>query len=242
MSDCKVTVITPCYNSEKTIARTIESVLNQTKAVDEYIIIDGASTDRTVEIARSYEKSFEGRLRIYSEPDDGIYYAMNKGIQKATGDIIGIINSDDYYETNAVENILKCYHHEEYAIIYGMLRVLKDGREMSIYLKSADFLEEDMIAHPSSFVTKKAYERYGLFCEDYRYSADYEFMLRMKEKKDVAFIPCYDIISNFSIDGASGSAKAYLETLQLRYQKGFLPKKEYLRKSAKAKLAVILRR
>ena len=97
-----VTVITPCFNSEKTIRKTIESVLNQTYHNIEYLIIDGASTDKTVEIAKSYEQAFGGRMKIYSEPDKGIYDAMNKGIRLAGGELVGIVNSDDYYETDAV--------------------------------------------------------------------------------------------------------------------------------------------
>ena len=98
-----VTVITPCFNSEKTIRRTIESVLHQTYQDIEYLIIDGASTDKTVEIAKSYEEAFHGRMHIYSEKDEGIYYAMNKGIGLAKGELIGIVNSDDYYEREAAD-------------------------------------------------------------------------------------------------------------------------------------------
>ena len=112
-----VTVITPCYNSEKTIRRTIESVLNQTYKDIEYLIIDGASTDKTVEIAKSYEAAFEGRMHIYSEKDEGIYYAMNKGIGLAKGEIIGIVNSDDYYEPEAVAKIAEKRTGSPYQIL-----------------------------------------------------------------------------------------------------------------------------
>ena len=126
MRDIPVTVITPCYNSEKTIRRTIESVLNQTYSNIEYLIIDGASTDNTVSIAKEYEEAFQGRMKIVSEPDDGIYYAMNKGISMATGELIGIVNSDDYYEKEAVALMVENRTEADYQILYGFQRVLRD--------------------------------------------------------------------------------------------------------------------
>lgn len=102
----KVSIITPCLDSEKTIRRTIESVLYQTYKNIEYIIVDGGSGDKTLEIVRTYQPLFEGRMRWVSEPDKGIYDAMNKGIRMSHGQIIGIINSDDYYVSNAVEQVI----------------------------------------------------------------------------------------------------------------------------------------
>ena len=94
----EVSIITVCYNSEKTIERTIKSVLNQTYQDYEYIIVDGASTDKTLDIIKRYEPEFEGKMRWISEQDNGIYYAMNKGIGMAKGKLIGMINIDDYYD------------------------------------------------------------------------------------------------------------------------------------------------
>ena len=98
----KISIITPCLNSAKTIRQTIESVLNQTYQDIEYIIVDGASTDGTLEIIQEYEDQFQGRMQYVSEPDNGIYDAMNKGIRMSHGNVIGIINSDDFYEEDAV--------------------------------------------------------------------------------------------------------------------------------------------
>ena len=100
-------IITVCFNSEKTIQRTLQSVLDQTYENYEYIIVDGASTDRTIDIVRSFMPLFNGKMRVISEPDQGIYDAMNKGIRNAKGTLIGMVNSDDYYEPDALENILK---------------------------------------------------------------------------------------------------------------------------------------
>ena len=108
-------IVTVCYNSEKTIETTIKSILNQTCQDYEYWIIDGKSTDRTVQIIQQYEPLFQGKLKWISEKDQGIYDAMNKGIAHSSGEIIGILNSDDYYEDDALEKIAKAYHG---AILY----------------------------------------------------------------------------------------------------------------------------
>lgn len=222
-----VTVITPCYNSEKTIRKTIESVLNQTYKDIEYLIIDGASTDKTVEIAKSYEAAFGGRMHIYSEKDEGIYYAMNKGIKLATGELIGIVNSDDYYEPEAVEQMVANRSESPYQILYGFERILQDGQETSIIIHHHTNLPNQMITHPTCFVTKKLYEDKGVFNTAYRYSADYEFMLRMYEDKEVEFTPVYHLISNYALGGASGTGEAYLETNKLLLEYGTITKKRY---------------
>lgn len=222
-----ITIITPCYNSEKTISRTIESVLNQTYQEIEYLIIDGASTDRTLEIAKSYEDAFQGRMHIYSEPDAGIYYAMNKGIALATGELIGIVNSDDYYEPQAVEYMVSHRTEAAYQILYGFERIWKDGRETSIILHSHTNLPHQMITHPTCFVTKQLYADKGAFNTAYRYSADYEFMLRMYEDEEVEFTPVYHLISNYALGGASGTEAAYLETQILWMEHGIISEKKY---------------
>ena len=167
-------IVTVCYNSEKTIETTIKSILNQTCQDYEYWIIDGKSTDRTVQIIQQYEPLFQGKLKWISEMDQGIYDAMNKGIDHSSGEIIGILNSDDYYEKDALEKIAKVYHGEPYCIVYGMIRTIRDGKEVMVYLKNHELLEEDMIAHPACFITKKLYDKFGKYSLDYPYSADYE--------------------------------------------------------------------
>lgn len=227
MKDILVTIITPCYNSEKTIRKTIESVLHQTYQNIEYIVVDGASTDKTVEIAKSYEAAFEGRMRIYSEKDEGIYYAMNKGIKLATGELIGIVNSDDYYEPEAVEQMVANRSEAPYQILYGFERILQDGQEISIIIHHHTNLPNQMITHPTCFVTRKLYEDKGVFNTAYRYSADYEFMLRMYEDTEVEFTPVYHLISNYALGGASGTGEAYLETNKLLLEYGTITKKRY---------------
>lgn len=235
-------IITVCFNSEKTIERTIKSVLEQSCQDYEYILVDGASSDRTLEIIHKYKPLFQGRMKLISEPDKGIYDAMNKGIQAASGELIGIINSDDYYEKDALEKIARAYPGYDYTIIYGMLRTILNGKEVAVYIKNHEFLEKDMIAHPSCFVTKKIYNRFGGYSLQYPYSADYEFMLRIKRQKEVRFTPIYSIISNFSLDGASGSVKAYRDTLKLQHEYRLIGKLEYRVKMIKSWIAMKLGR
>ena len=121
-----VSVITICFNSEAVIRKTIESVLNQTWDKLEYLIVDGASKDRTVAIAEEYSERFAAKgvdYRIYSEPDRGIYDAMNKGIRLSSGDLVGLINSGDWYEPDAVETAVKAY---EMASVFSGNSAIKD--------------------------------------------------------------------------------------------------------------------
>lgn len=235
----KFSIITVCFNSEETIERTIISVLSQSYQDFEYIIVDGASTDGTLSIIKNYIKKYPDKIKLISEKDSGIYDAMNKGIRSASGNLIGIVNSDDYYEIDALENISRAYDGKKYEIVYGMLRTIKDGKEVSVYIKNHQWLNDDMITHPTCFITKDIYVDFGLYSLEYRYSADYEFMLRMNRNKQVVFKPIYKIISNFSLDGASGSIKGYMDTLKLKYRYSLISKKRYYFEIAKSKIALM---
>ena len=233
----KVSIITVCYNSETTIQRTIQSVLAQTYPNIEYIIVDGKSSDNTVEIIKANEPSFNGRMKWISESDCGIYDAMNKGIAMSSGELIGIINSDDYYENDAVEMIVSAMVDTPYQILYGCMRTLSRGKEISVLFNSHENLDKEMIAHPTCFVTKKVYEDFGVFNLRYISAADYDFMLRMKQNNEVRFIPVHEIIANFSLGGMCASHWAYLDLLLLKKDYGMLTKREYLVAKFKAKIA-----
>lgn len=235
-------IITVCYNSEKTIERTLKSVLEQSFQDFEYIIVDGASSDCTLDIIHRYEPLFGDRIKLISEKDKGIYDAMNKGIRASSGELVGLLNSDDYYERDALENVAGAYQGDEYTIVYGLLRTVADGKEVMVYLKSPDFLEEDMIAHPSCFISRKIYEQYGMYSLHYPYSADYEFMLRIRKQKEIRFKEIYSILTNFTLNGASGSVKAYRDTLKLRYAYQLIGKKEYRIKMIKSWISMKLGR
>ena len=225
-----VSIITVCYNSADTIECTLRSVLQQTYVNYEYIIIDGGSQDDTLTILKKYESLFQEKMKLISEPDDGIYYAMNKGINEAKGQLIGIINSDDYYELDAIQIMVDAYKKtcEKYMVLYGFQRNVWEAKEQSVVLFNHVFLDKQMITHPTCFVTRQVYTDFGTFDTSYKSSADYEFMLRIFHKNKVTFQPVYRIISNFRLGGMSSSQMAYRETLQLQYQYGSISRQRYL--------------
>lgn len=224
----KVSIITPCYNSEKTIRTTIESVLNQTYSNIEYIIVDGGSTDGTVEIIKEYIPRFCGRLRYVSERDSGIYDAMNKGIKMSHGELIGIINSDDFYEADTVEQVLKYYNPKKKQVIYGYMNVLKRNIKEKVQMNSHTQLEEGMITHPTCFVSRKIYQQYGLFIDKFKIAADYELMLRLWKKEDVEFIQIPLILANFRSGGMSSTKRTRLEKRIIQLWYGCITWREFI--------------
>lgn len=227
MSNVKISVITVCYNSEKTIERTLECMLNQSYRNFEYIIIDGASKDRTIDIVHRYEPLFDGKMKVISEPDHGIYDAMNKGIRNSTGELIGIVNSDDYYEPNALEVMAKNYKNEKHLVMYGFQRCVSNGEEEKVVIFHHSRLDQQMITHPTCFVSRAVYEDFGMFNLTYKSSADYELMLRLYHKTDTIFKPIYAIISNFEAGGMSGSQVGVRETAKLRYSYHLISRSRY---------------
>jgi glycosyltransferase involved in cell wall biosynthesis len=181
----KISIVTVCYNNEQ-ICFAIESVLRQTYSNIEYIIIDGNSQDQTVSIIKSYEPKFLGRLKWISEPDMGIYDAMNKGIRIATGDVIGIINSDDFFtSSNVIERIVNAFENFEIDAVYGDIHyvsALDLNRVVRKY--SSRIFRRSLIklgfmpAHPSFYMKRSCYEKYGLYDTSYKICADFELLLR----------------------------------------------------------------
>lgn len=228
MKEINVSIITVCYNSEATIERTIQSVLGQTYGHLEYIIVDGKSSDHTMEIVERYRPLFQGRMKVVSEPDQGIYDAMNKGICMARGSLIGIINSDDSYEPDAVEKIVHAMTEDQYQILYGMLRVMHGEIETRITMPKHENLENEMIAHPTCFVTKSVYEDFGMFDLRYRSCADHDFMLRMRKQKEIVFVPVYEILATFSEGyGMCYQESSMIEALGMLAEHGIMSRKKY---------------
>ena len=240
MEDIKVSIITVCFNSEKTIERTIKSVFDQTYKNIEYIIIDGASTDKTLEIIDRYRDKFKERLKVVSEKDDGIYFAMNKGIALSTGILIGIINSDDWYEVDAVQKMVEAYeadHDNPMTVYYGNTGMIKDEELLLISKSDHNTLEDDMISHPSCFVTKEAYDKLGTYNTDYPSVADYDLMLRYKRSESVDFVHVNEHIANFTLGGMSSTGKAYVDLLNLQINYGKISRLKGSVDIFKAKLA-----
>ena len=226
-----LSIITVCYNSEKTIEKALNSVLNQTYDNYEYIVVDGRSNDATVSIIRKYEQLFNGKMRYVSEKDQGIYDAMNKGIRMCKGQVIGILNSDDFYEENALAAVVENMQDlklNPYQVIYGMIRTIKDGVEENVTILSHYFIHQRMIAHPACFITKALYNEFGLYNTRYRSSADYEFMLRIADSDKVRFTPVYEILTNYVLGGYSNTRSGYLDKIRMLCDKKMISKKKYL--------------
>lgn len=197
----KVSIITVSYNSRETIEKTIRSVLNQTYADIEYIIIDGLSTDGTQEIISKNRASI---ATFISEPDEGLYDAMNKGISYATGDVIGIINSDDWYELDAVEKVIKCFEKTDADVVYGKMKVWENGKCRMGKKVLPEEIWHTMIPHPTVFIKKNVYDRYGCFDLKYKIAADYDLVLRLwTSGVKVHYID--EVISNFRKGGISNA-------------------------------------
>lgn len=226
----KFSIITVCYNSAKTIRRTFESVLNQNFTDFEYIVVDGASKDGTLDIIKEYEPKFNGRMRYVSEPDKGIYDAMNKGIRMAQGEIIGIINSDDFLEPNALNEIKKTAEENPCAgVIYGCVRILLPKGGADVVRRDHRNLNLMQILHPGCFVKKAFYDQYGVFDTEYSIAADYDFLLRLYIA-GVNFQASDAIVSNFTLDGVScrNPMKGELQEALVKRKNGQITLPKYL--------------
>uniref|UniRef100_A0A7V3VTR7 Glycosyltransferase n=1 Tax=candidate division WOR-3 bacterium TaxID=2052148 RepID=A0A7V3VTR7_UNCW3 len=185
----KVSIITAVFNGADTIQDCIKSVLCQTYKDIEHIIIDGGSTDGTIEIIKKHA-GISGKIKWISEHDNGMYDAINKGIKMATGEIIGILNSDDFYaHTGVIEMIINASSEHNVDACYGdLLYVDKNNPEKIIrYWKSSSYTPGKFKfgwhpPHPSFFVRRLVYDRYGLFRTDLSIASDYELMLRFFER------------------------------------------------------------
>ena len=202
-------IITVTFNAEKVLERTMESVFRQSYPNIEYIIIDGKSTDNTIHIIQEYIPLFRGRLRFISEKDSGIYEAMNKGIKLSTGSLIGIINSDDFYSNDAVENIILHMTDDKYQVIYGYCRVWNGRHSIKVLKNRHENLADGMIPHPTCFVTREVYKDFGLFLTTFKIANDYELMIRLYKSDKVRFEQANWIIANFREGGLSSDIKRW---------------------------------
>jgi len=183
ISNIKISIITVSFQSGATIEQTIQSVLSQTYSNIEYLIIDGASKDNTLQIIEKYKNRIS---HIVSEPDKGIYNAMNKGIKLATGEIIGILNSDDFFCNNQIiENVVNAFSIQQIDALYGDVQFIDPIQPQKItrYYSSKRFKPfmfkyGFMPAHPSFYAKRELFEKYGLYKEDYKIASDYELLIR----------------------------------------------------------------
>ena len=204
----KVSIITASYNSAETIGDTINSVLEQDYDDVEYIIVDGSSSDQTLNIVRNFGDRIS---HIISEPDGGMYDAMNKGISKATGEIVGILNSDDFYaHSSVISSVVKAFKREQVDSVFGDLVYVKPHNLSRIvrYYSSASFepslfSKGWMPAHPTFFVKRSAYLEYGLFQTDYEIAADYELLTRFLAKHQLSYKYLPEVMVKMRTGGAS---------------------------------------
>ncbi len=204
----KVSIITVCFNSASTIEETIESVLSQTHRDIEYIVIDGNSSDDTMQIVYKYSNSI---AQIISEPDKGMYDALNKGIKMASGDVVGIINADDVFaNTNVIQSIVEAYTKSNADIVYGDIKyVSKINLNSTIrYWKAGtyhhgQFFNGWMPPHTGFFITRSDYLQYGMYRLDIGTAADYELMLRMMHIHKLTSYYLPEVITLMRVGGQS---------------------------------------
>lgn len=214
----KISLITVCFNSEKTIEDTINSVLKQNYDNYEYIVVDGGSTDGTLKIIEKYKKSFNGKIKIISEKDNGLYDAMNKGIKISSGDVIGILNSDDILANNFVFSNIDKIMDNGYDGVYADL-VFMDSLTMSIPVRN--FIAHNYNKkfgwhppHPTLYLKKKVYDKVGMFNLEYKICADYDFMLRML-KENFKIFYCKEYFVKMRSGGKSTNGlKGYINNLK----------------------------
>jgi len=199
----KVSIITVVWNNKETIRDSIDSILSQTYQNIEYIIVDGGSNDGTVDVVKSYGDKID---KFISEADNGIYDALNKGIAISTGDIIGLLHSDDYYPNpNILSIVVEKFKNNDIDMIWGdIIYVNKKGESKRHYSgENINFNIGIMPPHPSVFIKKKCYEDFGYYNTDYRIAADYDLLFRFIKLNNLKCIYSNDIIVNMTPGGAS---------------------------------------
>jgi glycosyltransferase involved in cell wall biosynthesis len=223
-----ITVITVVRNGEKTLEQTILSVINQTYTNIEYIIVDGASTDGTLDIIGTYEDRIDYWI---SEPDEGIFYAMNKGIELAKGELIGLINSDDWYEIDCCKIVAQHYADRKNTVLYGLIRNIVQPDIFEIYSCSPEYIYKKMPPHPTVFIPKNVYDKYGYFDISYKYCSDYDLLIRFK-KSHVSFYLIETVLANFRFgEGYSSTFTAQKESFNMRYKHGLISYMEKILKT-----------
>lgn len=216
----KITLITVTYNSSNTLKSTFESILKQSYTDIEYIVVDGSSKDNTLSIIKEYEPLFKAKLKWISEPDEGLYDAMNKGIRMATGDIVGILNSDDFFTSNNVlQEIATTFKkNKELDAIYGDIHFVNpDNLQKCVRYYSSKVFKRGLMrlgfipAHPSFYIRRECFDKYGLYKTDYKIAADFEFLLRViyKQKIRTKYLPM-DMVTMRTGGASTSGIKSYV--------------------------------
>ena len=210
----KISLITATFNSAETLRDTMQSVPNQTFKDIDYIIVDGNSKDGTLDIVKEFEPLFEGRLRWVSEPDKGIYDAMNKGVKMAQGDVVGILNSDDFFASDHVLQTVADAFAGNPALdgVYADVRYVnwQDTSKTVRIFSGKDFKREKlcwgkMPPHPSFYVKRSCYNRFGLYSLDYPICSDYDMFVKMIWVGNINTLYINDVFVNMRSGGTSSN-------------------------------------
>lgn len=214
----KISIITVCYNSEQTIEQTIKSVINQTYKNIEYIIVDGKSKDKTLDIIKKYQKKYPKIIKFISEKDKGIFDAMNKGLKMSTGDYAGILNSDDLLaNTNVIKKMVKLLEKDNYDGFYANIIYMNNELNKVKRNVIAGNVRKRMgwvMPHGTMYLKKTIYEEFNYYDLSYKITADYEFTIRMLRKYDkFAYLKEYFLIMR--VGGVSTAGlKGYLKNFK----------------------------
>lgn len=216
--ELKISIVTVCFNSGKTIEDTIRSVLKQKYTNYEYIIIDGKSTDNTLDIVKKYEPKFKGKMKVISEKDKGLYDAMNKGIKLSSGDIIGTINSDDILGDEYVFNKIVDNFDDSTEVVYGDV-IYKDStltKSIRYYISGERKGFSWCPAHPTMYIRKEVFDKVGYYNLKYKVGADYDMMTRLN-KSNINFKYIKEYLVYMRLGGASNGLKGYLNGFKDAY-------------------------
>ena len=219
MNDIKVTIITVAYNRADTITTAIESVLNQTYSNIEYLVVDGLSKDNTAEIARKYIPLFKEKgmeMKVISEPDRGMYDALNKGVSMATGELIGNINADDWYEQIAVEKMVELYKKENYDLAWADLRIIKSSGNLIKKAHVGRLKTTTGFCHPTMFSRREVLLELPYACE--QMDDDFEMVLRAY-KANKRIVTLNEVLANYRFGGMSTkkSIKDSVKRVKMKY-------------------------
>jgi len=220
-----ISIITVVFNGEKYLEETIKSVINQTYKNIQYIIVDGASKDSTIDIIEKYNDKIDYWL---SERDSGIADAFNKGLRFAKGELISFINSDDWYEPDAVQTIVNHYS-EKYHIYCGILNLFDKNNNFIKYRRSRIHLIKFgmYIMHPTLFVHKRIFEEVGGFDTSFKIAMDFDFILRVRKLTDYSFKNTDTVLANMRMIGVS-SDLATVKEEELIVKERYLKPLEFL--------------
>ncbi len=225
----KLSIITATFNSEKTLAATINSILKQTQVNIEYIVVDGASTDQTIDIIKSFEEVFKSKgitFKWISEKDNGIYDAWNKGLQLSTGEWISFLGSDDIYVDNALKSYSEFISQQEKEIdlVYSNVNIINDNgdvlRKINGKWSWKVFRRKMNIAHVGSFHNMKYFEKYGKFNTDYKIAGDYELLLRARKTLRTAKLDLVTVMMGYGGISNNQIFKVFSESIRAKHETG----------------------